>query len=132
MNLKIPNGKITAIVGGSGTGKSTLGSLLLRFYDPNSGSILLDNKDITTLDPRWLRQQIGTVSQEPILFSTTIRDNILYGAINPESITDERLHEVTKEANAYDFIMSFADNFQTLVGERGKTLNEKCFIGSIK
>ncbi|KAL0329062.1 UNVERIFIED_CONTAM: ABC transporter B family member 2 [Sesamum radiatum] len=77
--LDIPAGKIVALVGGSGSGKSTVISLIERFYEPLSGHILLDGTDIRELDLKWLRQQIGLVNQEPALFATTIRDNILYG-----------------------------------------------------
>jgi ATP-binding cassette subfamily B (MDR/TAP) protein 10 len=123
VNLDIPAGSVMAIVGQSGSGKSTLGSLLLRFYDPTAGKILIDGLDISNIDPYWLRQQIGTVSQEPILFSCSIKENILYGATNTESITDEQIHEVAREANAYDFIMKFPQQFDTLVGERGIMLS---------
>ena len=123
VDLEIPSGSVLAIVGPSGSGKSTLASLLLRFYDPSSGSINLDGKNIALLDPHWLRQQIGTVSQEPSLFSSTIRDNIMYGAIHPEDMTEERLEQVAKEANAYDFIKRFPQQFDTMVGERGIMLS---------
>lgn len=123
VNLDIPAGSVQAICGSSGSGKSTLGSLILRFYDPTTGTIRIDGLDISQLDPRWLRLQIGTVSQEPILFSCSIKENILYGAVNPELVTDEEIHEVAKEANAYDFIMKFPQRFDTLVGERGIMLS---------
>jgi len=116
---------MVAIVGSSGSGKSSLASLLLRFYDPCLGSIKIDGRDISTLDPHWLRQQIGTVNQEPTLFSCSIRDNILYGTVNPEDMTDERMEEVSKEANAFDFISKFPNRFDTLVGERGIMLSGK-------
>lgn len=123
VNLDIPAGSVVAIVGSSGSGKSTLGSLLLRYYDPTSGNITIDGLNVSQLDPHWLRQQIGTVSQEPILFSSTIRDNILYGAVNPETVPEESIYEVAKEANAYDFIMKFPQRFDTMVGERGIMLS---------
>ncbi|CAL8111742.1 unnamed protein product [Orchesella dallaii] len=123
VNLDIPAGSIVAIVGSSGSGKSTLGCLLLRFYDPTSGMITVDGMSVSQIDPHWLRQQIGTVSQEPILFSSSIKDNILYGAINPQSIPEERVLEVAKEANALDFILKFPQGFDTLVGERGVMLS---------
>jgi len=107
----------------SGSGKSTLGSLILRFYDPLSGSVLVDGVDIRKLDPYWLRHQIGTVSQEPILFSSSIKDNIAYGAEVPEMVTDERIRQVAKEANALEFIEKFPSRFETLVGERGVMLS---------
>jgi ATP-binding cassette subfamily B (MDR/TAP) protein 10 len=123
INLDIPAGTVLAIVGQSGSGKSTLGSLLLRFYDPTSGAISIDGINVSQLDPHWLRQQIGTVSQEPILFSCSIKDNILYGAANPEKVTPQRLDEVAMEANAFDFIMRFPQQFDTVVGERGVMLS---------
>merc|ERR1711997_304941 len=85
-NLEVSCNTITAVVGGSGSGKSTLASLILRLYDPDRGQIIIDNHDIKLLDLSWLRKQIGTVTQEPILFSSTIRDNISYGADNPEAV----------------------------------------------
>ncbi|OXA59539.1 ATP-binding cassette sub-family B member 10, mitochondrial [Folsomia candida] len=123
VNLSIPAGSILAIVGASGSGKSTLGSLLLRYYDPTSGVISIDGTNISDLDPHFLRQQIGTVSQEPILFSCSIRDNILYGAMHPEEVSEERIHEVAQEANALDFILKFPQKFDTVVGERGIMLS---------
>jgi ATP-binding cassette subfamily B (MDR/TAP) protein 10 len=123
VNLDIPAGSMLAVVGPSGCGKSTLGILLLRFYDPTSGCVKIDGINIADLDPQWLRQQIGTVNQEPILFSCSIRDNILYGSTNPSEVDEEEIHQVAKEANAYDFIMAFPENFETLVGERGIMLS---------
>ena len=124
LSLEIPAGSITAIVGASGSGKSTLAALLLRLYDPNNGIVSLDGHCLTQLDPQWLRQNIGTVSQEPVLFSCSIKDNILYGAPDPSAVSIEQLEAVTKEANAFDFITkSFPDGFQTLVGERGVMLS---------
>ena len=78
-SLNFPAGKIVALVGGSGSGKSTVVSLIERFYEPLSGSILVDGDDSKELDVKWLRRQIGLVNQEPALFATSIRENILYG-----------------------------------------------------
>lgn len=114
VNLKIKAHTMLAVVGSSGSGKSTLGSLLLRYYDPTGGVISIDGISIDKLDPHWLRQQIGTVSQEPILFSCSIKDNILYGAMKPEDIPEERIYEVAQEANALDFIMKFPQKFDTI------------------
>ena len=105
------------------SGKSTLASLLLRLYDPDSGKVTIDEFDIKSLNPTWLRSQIGTVTQEPILFSSSIRDNIAYGAENPEIITQEAVELAAKEANAHDFIMRFPEKYDTLVGERGVMLS---------
>lgn len=110
--LDIPPGKIVALVGGSGSGKSTVVSLIERFYDPLSGRILLDGTDIRNLDLKWLRQQIGLVNQEPSLFATTIRENILYGK------GDATLEEITRAAKlseAMTFINNLPDRFETQV-----------------
>lgn len=85
-----------ALVGASGGGKSTLTALLERFYDPDEGSILLDGRDMRSLDPRWIRQQIGYVEQTPAMFAGTIKENILYG--NPNA-TDEQVEEAARQAN---------------------------------
>ncbi|KAI7815559.1 ABC subfamily B member [Rhyzopertha dominica] len=121
--LEIPPGRTVAVVGPSGSGKSTLAALLLRLYDPKEGRIYLDGQDVRDLDPAWLRRHIGTVSQEPILFSGTIRDNILYGADDPEKITEDELIRVAKEANVYEFIQSLPQGFDTIVGEKGVMLS---------
>lgn len=112
-----------AVVGGSGSGKTTLASLLLRLYDPDQGHISIDGHNIKDLNPTWLRTQIGTVSQEPILFSSSIRDNIAYGAEDPDQVSIKEIEQAAKEANAHDFIMQFPDGYDTLVGERGVMLS---------
>ena len=96
-------------MGESGCGKSTLGSLLLRLYQPDSGSVLLDGVNIAELDPVFLRRYIGTVSQEPILFSSSIKENILYGVEDPDSVTQDQLEKATREANAHNFILKFPE-----------------------
>ncbi|GAB1603933.1 ATP-binding cassette sub-family B member 10, mitochondrial-like [Argonauta hians] len=116
-------GSITALIGHSGCGKSTTAGLLLRFYDPQSGSVKLDDQNINSLNLSWLRQQFGIVSQEPILFSSTIAENIAYGRPDPSSVPMSDIEEAAKKANAYEFIKSFPDGFQTLVGERGLMLS---------
>ncbi|XP_029644906.1 ATP-binding cassette sub-family B member 10, mitochondrial [Octopus sinensis] len=121
--LSLDPGSITALIGHSGCGKSTTGSLLLRFYDPQSGSIKLDDQNINCLNLSWLRQQFGIVSQEPILFSSTIAENIAYGRPDPSSVPMADIEEAAKKANAYNFIKYFPDGFQTLVGERGVMLS---------
>lgn len=123
LSLTVPPGSITAVVGPSGSGKSTVGSLLLRYYDPQLGSVNLDGEDIKNLDPTWLRNQIGTVSQEPVLFSVSIRDNIAYGSPDPTTVTDEDVFEAARKANAFNFVNRFPEKFDTLVGERGQTLS---------
>jgi ATP-binding cassette subfamily B (MDR/TAP) protein 10 len=121
--LEISPGKMVAVVGPSGSGKSTLGALLLRLYDPSKGQVFLDGQDVKELDPSWLRRHIGTVSQEPVLFSCSIRENILYGADDPTKVTDDELVRVSKEANVYEFVQQLPQGFDTLVGERGVMLS---------
>ncbi|KAL0608809.1 ATP-binding cassette sub-family B member 10, mitochondrial [Plecturocebus cupreus] len=116
-------GSVTALVGPSGSGKSTVLSLLLRLYDPVSGTISLDGHDIRQLNPVWLRSKIGTVSQEPILFSCSIAENIAYGADNPSSVTAEQVQRVAEVANAVAFIQNFPQGFNTVVGEKGVLLS---------
>ncbi|KPP77229.1 multidrug resistance protein 1-like, partial [Scleropages formosus] len=112
VNLMIPNGKTIALVGASGCGKSTTIQLLQRFYDPDAGEITLDGHDIRTLNVKWLREHIGIVSQEPILFGTTIAENIRYGR---EDATDEDIERAVREANAYEFISRLPDNPKILL-----------------
>ena len=123
LDLVIPANTVVAVVGGSGSGKSTLGSLLLRLYDPDQGRVTLDGADIRQLDPGYLRRFVGTVSQEPVLFSSSIRDNILYGAEDPAAVTQEQLETAAREANAHGFVSRFPEGYDTLVGERGVMLS---------
>jgi ATP-binding cassette, subfamily B, bacterial len=113
-------GQVTAIVGPTGAGKTTLASLIPRFYDPDQGRILLDGHDIRTLTLTSLREQISIVLQEPLLFSGSIADNIRYGRLdaNMDSIV-----EAAKAANAHDFIMRLPDQYETVLGERGVQLS---------
>ncbi|NXB59692.1 MDR1 protein, partial [Struthidea cinerea] len=120
LNLKVQTGKTIALVGASGCGKSTTVQLLQRFYDPDQGEITLDGRDIRTLNTKWLRENIGIVSQEPVLFATTIAENIRYGR---EDISDAEIERAAKEANAFDFISRLPDKFNTMVGERGAQLS---------
>lgn len=112
LNLDIPSGKIVALVGGSGSGKSTVISLIERFYEPLAGEILLDGYNIKDLDLRWLRQQIGLVNQEPALFATSIRENILYG--KDDASLDEITH-AAKLSEAINFINQLPDRYDTQV-----------------
>ncbi|XP_066054219.1 ATP-dependent translocase ABCB1 isoform X1 [Chamaea fasciata] len=120
LNLKINSGQTVALVGGSGCGKSTTVQLIQRFYDPKEGMVTIDGQDIRTLNVRYLREVIGVVNQEPVLFATTIAENIRYGR---EDVTMEDIEKATKEANAYDFIMKLPSKFETVVGERGAQLS---------
>ncbi|KAL5992144.1 ABC transporter B member 19 [Asimina triloba] len=119
-SIFFPSGKTVAVVGGSGSGKSTVVALIERFYDPNQGQILLDNVDIKTLQLRWLRDQIGLVNQEPALFATTILENILYG--KPDATIAE-VEAAAAAANAHSFIALLPNGYSTQVGERGVQLS---------
>ncbi|KAF3691922.1 Multidrug resistance protein 1 [Channa argus] len=120
MSLSVKSGQTIALVGSSGCGKSTTIQLLQRFYDPQEGSVSIDDHDIRSLNIRYLRDMIGVVSQEPILFATTITENIRYG--RPD-VTQQDIEQAAKEANAYDFIMYLPDKFETLVGDRGTQMS---------
>ncbi|KAL2323240.1 hypothetical protein Fmac_027619 [Flemingia macrophylla] len=119
-SLSVPAGKTIALVGSSGSGKSTVVSLIERFYDPSSGQVLLDGHDVKTLKLRWLRQQIGLVSQEPALFATTIRENILLGRPDADQV---EIEEAARVANAHSFIIKLPEGYETQVGERGLQLS---------
>lgn len=118
--LHIPAGAVVALVGSSGSGKSTAVQLIQRFYDPQGGAVLLDGHDLRTLQLRWLRSQMGLVSQEPTLFATSIRANILYG--KPDA-SQEEVEEAAKSANAHKFIAALPYGYDTLCGEKGAQLS---------
>ncbi|ORY06001.1 hypothetical protein K493DRAFT_333348 [Basidiobolus meristosporus CBS 931.73] len=119
-NLTIPVGKMVALCGPSGSGKSTVGALLERFYEPQEGNIYLDGTPISELDPSWIREHVGYINQEPILFATSIFENIRYG--KPDA-TMEEVKEAAEKANAAMFIESFPHGYDTVLGERGVTLS---------
>ncbi|KAE8697979.1 ABC transporter B family member 12 [Hibiscus syriacus] len=119
--LAIPAGKTVALVGESGCGKSTVISLLQRFYDLDSGHITLDGVEIQKLQLKWLRQQMGLVSQEPVLFNDTIRANIAYG--KGGNATEAEILAASELANAHNFISSLQHGYDTVVGERGVQLS---------
>ncbi|GAA6111081.1 ATP-binding cassette sub-family B member 10, mitochondrial [Tachysurus ichikawai] len=123
LNLSVPAGTVMAVVGSSGSGKSTLVSLLLRLYDPDSGMVAIDGHDIRSLNASWLRSCIGTVSQEPVLFSCSIAENIAYGATDPKQLTKQDIIEAAQIANAHHFINGFPKGFDTIVGEKGVLLS---------
>uniref|UniRef100_A0A8C0L9T3 ATP binding cassette subfamily B member 1 n=1 Tax=Canis lupus dingo TaxID=286419 RepID=A0A8C0L9T3_CANLU len=120
LNLKVQSGQTVALVGNSGCGKSTTVQLMQRLYDPTDGMVCIDGQDIRTINVRHLREITGVVSQEPVLFATTIAENIRYGR---ENVTMDEIEKAVKEANAYDFIMKLPNKFDTLVGERGAQLS---------
>ncbi|KAG2156010.1 P-loop containing nucleoside triphosphate hydrolase protein [Suillus bovinus] len=129
LSINFPAGKTAALVGASGSGKSTIVSLIERFYDPSSGSVKLDGVDVRELNIKWLRSQIGLVSQEPTLFATTIQGNVLHGLINTpyENASEEEKFKLVREAciksNADGFITKLPQGYDTLVGERGFLLS---------
>jgi ABC transporter fused permease/ATP-binding protein len=120
IDLRIAPGERVAIVGSSGAGKSTIAGLVTRLYDPGAGAVLFDGHDVRTLRPSWLRGQIGVVSQEPILFSASIAENVRYG--KPSASTEEVI-EACRAANAHGFVEGFSDGYRTQVGERGAQLS---------
>lgn len=120
INILANPGEKVALIGPSGAGKTTIVNLLLRFYELNSGRILIDEVDVKDYTLKSLRNQIGIVTQEPILFTGTVEENIKYGNINAKC---NDIVEATKAANAYDFIMEFPKRFEQEIGERGVTLS---------
>jgi ATP-binding cassette subfamily B (MDR/TAP) protein 1 len=129
VSLVIPAGKMTALVGASGSGKSTIVGLVERFYDPVKGQVFLDGHDVSTLNLRWLRQLISLVSQEPTLFGTTIFENIRHGLIGTKYENEnmekqkELVIDAAKMANAHDFVTGLPEGYETNVGERGFLLS---------
>ena len=120
INLNVPAGKVCALVGPSGGGKTTMFNLLERFYEPQMGKITINRRDIRKYTLKSLRQNIAEVSQDVFLFNGTIADNIKYGN---ETATDEMVMAAARAANAHDFIMEFPDGYNTCVGERGGLLS---------
>uniref|UniRef100_A0A803LET6 Uncharacterized protein n=1 Tax=Chenopodium quinoa TaxID=63459 RepID=A0A803LET6_CHEQI len=119
-SLSISSGTTAALVGQSGSGKSTVISLIERFYDPHSGQILIDGINLKEFQLRWIRQKIGLVSQEPVLFASSIRDNIAYGK---DGATEEEIRVASELANASKFIDKLPQGLDTLVGEHGTQLS---------
>ncbi|KAF6200545.1 hypothetical protein GE061_004988 [Apolygus lucorum] len=120
LNFVVEPGQTTAFIGSSGAGKSTIVNLMMRFYDVTHGEILLDGRDIRTLNLKWLRQNIGIVSQEPILFGVSIAENIRYGR---EGVSMEEIIQAATIANAHIFIKDLPEGYDTQVGDRGTQLS---------
>ncbi len=123
VSFEMAPGEAVALVGSTGSGKTTIASLLVRFYDPDEGRITLDGYDIRHLRLKSLREQVALVRQEPFLFNGTIRENILYGADDPKSVSDDRLISVAQAACAAEFIERLPDAYDTWIGERGVKLS---------
>ncbi|MBA2536327.1 MAG: ABC transporter ATP-binding protein [Actinobacteria bacterium] len=120
IDLDIEAGKIVALIGHTGSGKSSLATLVPRFYDATDGRVLLDGADVRDLRLTELRRAIGIVSQDPFLFSATVRENISFGA--PDA-SDEEIERAARMAQAYDFIADLPEGYDTVIGERGITLS---------
>jgi subfamily B ATP-binding cassette protein MsbA len=120
INLRIPKGKMVALVGPSGGGKSTIADLVPRFYDPESGQVMMDGVDIKSYTLESLRKQMGIVTQESILFNDTIFNNIAFGIDEPD---EDLVIQAAKIANAHDFIMQTSEGYQTNIGEHGAKLS---------
>ncbi|CAG0972387.1 partial Putative multidrug export ATP-binding/permease protein, partial [Anaerolineae bacterium] len=118
--LEAKPGEVVALLGRTGSGKSTLVNLIPRFYEVTEGRVTIDGIDVRTFSLESLRRQIGVVLQESLLFSATVRENIAYG--RPE-VSDEQVIAAAKAANAHDFILEFPEGYNTLIGERGVTLS---------
>ncbi|MFS0560881.1 ABC transporter ATP-binding protein [Terribacillus sp. 179-K 1B1 HS] len=121
ISFDAPPGKIIGLVGGTGSGKTSITQLMTRFYEPTAGSVYIDGNPVQDYDLRVLRQHIGFVLQEAFLFSTTIKENIAYG--NPDTVSFEQIVDAAKRAQAHDFIMELPDQYDTMLGERGMGLS---------
>jgi ATP-binding cassette subfamily B protein len=121
ISFRCEAGKSIALLGSTGSGKTSLVNLLPRFYDYTAGSIQLDGRELTDYSRRYLRQQIGKIEQEPFLFSRTIRENITYGLAR--EVSDAEVEAAARAAAVHEVILTFPKGYQTLVGERGVTLS---------
>ncbi|MDG2051346.1 MAG: ABC transporter transmembrane domain-containing protein [Myxococcota bacterium] len=120
LNLRIPPGEFLAVAGPSGMGKSTIGNLIVRFYDPDQGEVLFDGHNLRELDTQWLRKQVVLVQQDPSIFSRSIEDNVLFGS---EGAEVESVHTALKNVNAHEFIERQVEGIQTVLGDHGVTLS---------
>ena len=122
LNLDIRPCEVLALVGPSGGGKSSIVKLLERLYEPTHGSVSLDGVDLENVDMQWYRKQITMVSQDPVMYARSIKENIVYG-LDEKEYDHESIVEACKQANAHDFIMSFPEQYDTDIGERGIQLS---------
>jgi len=120
IDLEIEAGSTIALIGASGSGKTTLASLLPRFYDVNAGQVLIDGVDVRSVTRRSLRREVGVISQDPFLFSASVRDNIAFGV---PDVTNELVEAAARAAQAHPFIEQLPDGYETVIGERGITLS---------
>jgi len=120
ISIDLPKGKVVALVGNSGGGKSTIADLLPRFYDPTSGRITLDGRDLREYSLKDVRNHFGIVSQEAILFNDSIYNNIVFGL---EGVTEGQVQEAARIANAHDFILETSEGYRTNIGDRGSKLS---------
>jgi ATP-binding cassette subfamily B protein len=120
VDLELKPGKVVALIGHTGSGKTTLASLVPRFYDVQTGSVAIDGQDVRTLKLASLRREIGVIAQDPFLFSATVRENIAFG--RPEA-TDDDVQRAAELAQAHEFIEALPDGYDTVIGERGITLS---------
>jgi ATP-binding cassette subfamily B protein len=120
VDLELEPGKVVALIGHTGAGKTTLASLVPRFYDVQTGSVSIDGQDVRTIKLASLRREIGVIAQDPFLFSATVRENIAFG--RPEA-TDEDVQRAAELAQAHEFIEALPDGYETVIGERGITLS---------
>ena len=120
IDLDVAPGRTVALIGHTGSGKTTLTSLIPRFYDATAGRVLVDGVDVRDVTRRSLRREVGVISQDPVLFSATVRENIAFGA--PDA-TDEQVVEAARAAQAHEFVEALPDGYETVIGERGITLS---------
>jgi len=120
VDLTVAPGRTVALIGHTGSGKTTLAALVPRFYDATAGRVLVDGADVRDLTRRSLRREVGVISQDPFLFSATVRENIAFGATDA---TDEQVVEAARAAQAHEFVQALPDGYETVIGERGITLS---------
>ena len=120
VDLTVASGRTVALIGHTGSGKTTLAALVPRFYDATTGRVLVDGVDVRDVTRRSLRREVGVISQDPFLFSATVRENIAFGA--PDA-TDEQVVEAARAAQAHEFVEALPDGYETVIGERGITLS---------